>query len=201
MMKSRTAFCPHFQSCTAAAHPSQDYIKAHTLTLSNLQGTWWLPALCWERRPSARNHAFWRKGSETPENFWSLGRYTEAWSGTIRTINLNLLKMCNLQQPNTSCERNSSYLGLITLLKQIPDSLQHTLTALLHLQAPQSHRGRRIGWRCHDSWAVYQLHILCDVHLLHHSDELLGGKKMMMLNKREGQRNVFTTNIHLNYNF
>ncbi|KAG7238339.1 hypothetical protein INR49_031055 [Caranx melampygus] len=49
--------------------------------------------------------------------------------------------------------RHTSYLGLVTLFEQSPDSLQHTLLTLLHLQAPQSHRGWWVGRRCHDSRA------------------------------------------------
>lgn len=61
------------------------------------------------------------------------------------------------------------YLSLVTLFEQSPGGLQNTLLAFIHLQAPQSHRGWRVGWWCYDPWAVYKFHIFQNVHLLHGS--------------------------------
>lgn len=78
--------------------------------------------------------------------------------------------MISLLLDTCFCDRSSSHLCLVTLFEQSLDGLQNALLALLHLQAPQSHRRRRVGRRGHHSWAIYQLHVLWDVHLLHASD-------------------------------
>lgn len=155
--KSRFAFLSSFPHwCIIAAQPSS-FRKIQTLTLSNRQGKLWLPALCWGFHLSADIHAFWQTSLKTPESSWSQGQYTEAWSETTRAGDLKLLKRFNLQNTQTHqlTVHLSSYLSLVTLFEQSPDSLQHSLLAFLHLQTPQSHRGWWVGQWGYDSWAVH----------------------------------------------
>ena len=153
--KSRLAFLSSFPHWYIIAAQPSSFRKIQMLTLSNRQGKLWLPALCLGFHLSADIHAFWQTSLKTPESSWSQGQYTEAWSETSRWPQVIKNGLIYITPNLISSVHLSSYLSLVTLFEQSPDSLQHTLLAFLHLQTPQSHRGWWVGQWGYDSRTVH----------------------------------------------